>query len=145
MRIQATCSSISLIYRMILKKSKVTSIPDYEGIEMLENRIQERMLEYSRVLNIESAYISLNIRDQAVCSSTRSVERKSIVLDNLWFWTSDKLNEYAKEACNLLTMNVELFTSVGKNLHGHNFQSSWRIVTQIGNLPPIKQNFRMRD
>ena len=76
MRIQATCSSISLIYRMILEESKATSIPNYEGIKMLVNRIQERMLEYSRVLNIESAYISLNIRDQAVCSSTRSVEKE---------------------------------------------------------------------
>ena len=58
------------------------------------------------------------------------------MLDNLWFWTNKKLNEYEKEACNLLAMNVELFTSIGKNLHGHNFQSSWRIVTQIGNLLP---------
>ena len=76
MRIQATCSSISLIYRMILKKSKVTSIPDYEGIEMLENRIRKRMLEYNRVFNIESAYISLNLRNQAVCSLTRSVKKE---------------------------------------------------------------------
>ena len=73
--IQATCSSISLIYRVILKESKSTSIPNYEGIEMLENRIRERMLEYSRVFNIESAYISLNLRNHAVCSSTRSVEK----------------------------------------------------------------------
>ena len=39
MKIQATCSSISWIYRTILKESKATSIPNYEGIEMLENRI----------------------------------------------------------------------------------------------------------
>ena len=39
MRIQATCSSMSLIYRMIFKKSKATLIPNYEGIGMLENRI----------------------------------------------------------------------------------------------------------
>ena len=39
MRIQATCSSISLIYRMILKESKATSTPNYEGAEILENRI----------------------------------------------------------------------------------------------------------
>ena len=39
MRIQATCSSISLIYRMILGESKATSTPNYEGIEMLENGI----------------------------------------------------------------------------------------------------------
>ena len=51
-RIQATFSSTSLIYRMILKESKTTSIPNYEGIEMLENRIRERMLEYSRVFDI---------------------------------------------------------------------------------------------
>ena len=67
------------------------------------------------------------------------------MLDNLRFWMSEKLNEYEKEACNLLAMNMELFTFIGKNLHGHNFQSSWRIVTQIGNSPPIKQNFRTQD
>ena len=77
MRIQATCSSISLIYRTILKESKDTSIPNYEGIKMLENRIRERMLEYSRVFNIESAYIPLNLRNQAVCSSTRSLEKEN--------------------------------------------------------------------
>ena len=77
MRIQATCSLISLIYRMILKESKATSIPDYEGIEMLENRIRERMLEYSRVFNSESTYISLNFRNQAVFSSTQSVEKET--------------------------------------------------------------------
>ena len=54
MRIQATCSSISLIYRTILKDSKSTSIPNYEGIEMLENRIRERMSEYSRVSTLNS-------------------------------------------------------------------------------------------
>ena len=47
--------------------------------------------------------------------------------DNLQFWTSDKLNEYAKEACKPLTINVARFTPVIENLHGHNFQSSWRI------------------
>ena len=67
------------------------------------------------------------------------------MLDNLRFWTSDKLNEHKKEACNLLAMKVEIFTSIGKNLHGHNFQIFWRIVTQIENLLPIKQNFRKRD
>ena len=76
MRIQATCSSISLIYRMILKKSKATSTPDYEGIGMIENRIRERMLEFSRVFNVESAYISLDLRNQAVCSSTQSVDKE---------------------------------------------------------------------
>ena len=76
MRTQATCSSIRWIYRMIMNESKATSIPNYEGIEMLENRIRERMLEYSRVFNIESAYIPLNLWNQAVCSSTRSVEKK---------------------------------------------------------------------
>ena len=59
------------------------------------------------------------------------------MLDNLWFWTSDKLNEYEKEACNLVAMNVELFTSISKNLHGHNFQSSWCAVTQIRKLPLV--------
>ena len=49
---------------------------------------------------------------------------------------SDKLNEYEKEAYNLLAMNVVRFTPIIKNLHRLNFQSSWRIVTQIGNLPP---------
>ena len=49
------------------------------------------------------------------------------MLDNLRFWTSDKLNEYEKEAHNLLAMNVARFTPIIKNLHGHNFQSSWRI------------------
>ena len=76
MRIQATCSSISLIYCTILKKLKATSIQNYEGIEMLENRIRERMLEYNQVFNIKSAYISLNFRNQAVCSSTRTVEKE---------------------------------------------------------------------
>ena len=59
------------------------------------------------------------------------------MVDNLRLWTSDKLTSNKKEACNLLAMNVELFISIGKNLHRHNFQSSWRIVTQIGNLLPI--------
>ena len=76
MRIQATCSSISFIFRMILEESKATLIPNYEGIKMLENRIRERMLEYNRVFNIESTYISLNLRNQAMCSSTRSVEKE---------------------------------------------------------------------
>ena len=76
MRIQATCSSISLIYCTILKKLKATSIQNYEGIEMLENRIRERTLKYSRVFDIESAYIPLDLRNQAVCSSTRSVEKE---------------------------------------------------------------------
>ena len=67
------------------------------------------------------------------------------MLANLRVWTSDTLNEYEKEACNLLAMNVARFTPIIKSLHGHNFQSSWRIVTQIGNLLPIKQNFRKRD
>ena len=67
------------------------------------------------------------------------------MLANLRFWTSDTLNEYEKEACNLLAMNVARFTPIIKNLHGHNFQIFWRIVTQIGNLLPIKQNFRKRD
>ena len=75
MRIQATCSSISLIHRKILKESKAPSIPNYEGIEMLENRIRERMLEYCRVFDIESAYISLDLRNQALCSSTQSMEK----------------------------------------------------------------------
>ena len=61
MRIQATCSSISSIYCTILKESKATSIPNYEGIKMLENRIREQMSEYSRVFNIEFAYISLKL------------------------------------------------------------------------------------
>ena len=63
------------------------------------------------------------------------------MLANLRFWTSDTLNEYEKEACNLLAMNVARFTPIIKNLHGHNFQIFWRIVTQIGNLLPIKQTF----
>ena len=60
------------------------------------------------------------------------------MLDNLWFWTSDKSNEYEKEDWNLLAMNVARFTPIIKNLHGHNFQSSWRVATHIGNLHPIK-------
>ena len=67
------------------------------------------------------------------------------MLDNLRFRTSDKLNEYEKEACNLLAMNVARFTPIIKILHGHNFQSSWRIVTQIKNLLPVNRNFWMRD
>ena len=66
MRIQATCSWIRWIYRTILKELKAVSIPNYEGIEMLENRIRERMLEYSRVFNIESAYISLPSESRCV-------------------------------------------------------------------------------
>ena len=58
------------------------------------------------------------------------------MLDNLRFRTSDKLNEYEKEACKLLAMNVARFTPIIKSLHRHNFQSSWRIVTQIENLLP---------
>ena len=63
------------------------------------------------------------------------------MLDNLRFRTSDKLNEYEKEAYNLLAMNVVRFTPIIKNLHRLNFQSSWRIVTQIGNLLPIIETF----
>ena len=62
------------------------------------------------------------------------------MLDNLRFRTSDKLNEYEKEAHNLLAMNVVRFTPIIKNLHRINFQSSWRIVTQIGNLLPTYTN-----
>ena len=58
------------------------------------------------------------------------------MLDNLCFWTSDKLIEYEKEACDFLSMNVVHFTPMIKNLYGHNSQSSWRIVNQIENLPP---------
>ena len=45
------------------------------------------------------------------------------MLDNLLFRTSDKLNEYQKEAYNLLAMNVVRFTPIIKNLHGYNFQA----------------------
>ena len=63
MIIQATCSSIRWIYRIIVKESKAISIPNYEGTGMLENKIRERMLEYSRVFNIESAYIYLDLQE----------------------------------------------------------------------------------
>ena len=53
--------------------SKSILIPNYEGIRMSENKIYDRILEYSRVYNIESTYISLNYRNQEACSSTRSV------------------------------------------------------------------------
>ena len=33
-------------------------------------------------------------------------------------------------------MNVARFTPIIKSLHEHNFQRSWRIVTQIENLLP---------
>ena len=62
---------------MILKESKAILILNYEGIEMLENRIRERILEYNRIFNVESAYISLNFRNQAVFSSTQSVEKET--------------------------------------------------------------------
>ena len=58
------------------------------------------------------------------------------MLYNLRFCTSDKLNEYEKEACNLLAMNVARFTPIIKSLHGYSFQSYWRILTQIENLLP---------
>ena len=35
-------------------------------------------------------------------------------------------------------MNVARFTPIIKNLHGHNFQIFWRIVTQIGNFSSDK-------
>ena len=76
MRIQATCSSIRLIYRTILKESETISIPNYKGTKMLRNRIRERMLEYNQVSDIEPAYISLDLRNQAVCSSTQSMEKE---------------------------------------------------------------------
>lgn len=43
---------------------------------MLVSNIQERELEYSWVFNIELAYISLNSRNQAACSSTQTVEKE---------------------------------------------------------------------
>ena len=60
------------------------------------------------------------------------------MLDNLWFWTSDKLTSMKRRLVTSLAMNVARFTPIIKNLHGHNFQSSWRVVTQIGNLFPTK-------
>ena len=58
------------------KNSKVIPISNYEEIGMLENKIWERMSEYSRVFNIDPAYISLNSGNQAACSSTLSVEKE---------------------------------------------------------------------
>ena len=72
-------------------------------------------------------------------------KRKSIMLDNLWFWISDKLNEYEKEACNLLAMNVASFTPIIKNLHGHNFpkllthcHSDWKLASDKTKLPDAR-------
>ena len=45
------------------------------------------------------------------------------MLDNPWFWKSDKSVEYEKVACSLLIMNAELFTFISKNLHEHNLLS----------------------
>ena len=51
-------------------------MPNYEGTKMLKNKIYEQMLEYNRIFNIKSIYISLNLRNQFVCSSTRLVEKE---------------------------------------------------------------------
>ena len=60
---------------------------------MPENKIQERMLEYNRVLDIESAYISLNLGIRLFVVRLDQLNRKSITLDNLWFWTSYKQSQ----------------------------------------------------
>ena len=60
------------------------------------------------------------------------------MLDNLRFWTSDKLTSMKRRLVTSLAMNVARFTPIIKNLHGHNFQIFWHIVTQIGNLLLIK-------
>lgn len=44
---------------------------------------------------------------------------------------SDGQLSYEKEACSLLTTNVKLFTSMGKNLPKQNFPRSRHVVTQI--------------
>uniref|UniRef100_M1DM61 Uncharacterized protein n=1 Tax=Solanum tuberosum TaxID=4113 RepID=M1DM61_SOLTU len=38
-------------------------------------------------------------------------------------------------------MNVVHYTPIIKNLHGHNFQSSWCIATRIGKLPLVEIKF----
>ena len=101
------------------------------------------MLEYSRVLTLSPPTYPYTSGIMLFVVQLDRLKRKSIMIDNLWFWISDTLNEYEKEGCNLLSMHVELFTSISKNLHGHNFQNSWRIATQIRKLLPVNKNFRM--
>ena len=48
----------------------------YGEIEKLKNGVMTELLEYRRVFNIEPAYISLNLGNQTICSSTQSVEKE---------------------------------------------------------------------
>ena len=77
------------------------------------------MSEYSRVFNIEPAYMSLCLGSQAACSSTQSVE-KEIFYAEITFSLrmSDKLIECGKEACKHL--NYEYGA-----LHTHMQELTW--------------------
>ena len=44
--------------------------------EMFECKVQDTVLEYNRIFKVELAYISLNLRNQAACISTRSIEKE---------------------------------------------------------------------
>ena len=85
------------------------------------------MLEYSRVFNIKPTYIFLDLGIRLFVVRLDRLKIKSIMLDNLWFWTSDKLTSMKRRLVTSLAINVARFTPVIENLHGHNFQSSWRI------------------
>ena len=67
------------------------------------------------------------------------------MLDNLWFWTSDKLTSMKRRLVTSLAMNVARFAPIIKNLHGHNFQSSrhichsdWKLASDKSKLPDAR-------
>ena len=80
------------------------------------------------------------------------LKRKSIMLDNLWFWTSDKLTSMKRRLVTSLAMNVARFTPVIKNLHGHNFQSSrhichsdWKLASDRSKLPDARLKLKAEE
>ena len=85
----------------------------YGETEKLKNGVMTELLEYSRVFNIEPTYISLNLGNQTVCSSTWSVEKEiSYAKITFRLRMSDKIIERGKEACKHLKYECE-------SLHTH--------------------------
>lgn len=64
------------------------------------------MLEYSRVLTLSPPTHPYTSGIRPLVVQLDRLKRKYIMLDNLWFWISDKLNEYEEEVCDLLSMTV---------------------------------------
>ena len=113
---------------------------------MLENRVRERNvgLQPSFQHWIRVHILTFGIRLCVV--RLNQWKRKPIMLDDLWFWEKWLIDEYEKEACNLLAMNVARFTPIIKNLHGHNFQiflaychSDWKFASDKTKLSEARQ------